>query len=536
MDFDELSYQILLCANRGHPNIDFLVSVSKLLLSFLNCDALEIWLNEGNKCSRWCGTQNPMRFVRLDDVPVETLLTVLKNGATWTNNPTEAKGSSSKQHQQAMIQGITISKEYLSIGVFPSTIDEDDTSLLIIKRRNPGYFSSKSVALCNNLSRLLAMAATFQRVRLAQKERVKELTCLYEIEKSSSQLEMNLDMIIERIAACLPPAWQYPEITWAKIVLDGKEYATKKVGRERHAMSADIIVEGQTRGYVEVIYGEGKPDIDEGPFLKEERSLIDVVAREVAHVIEQKKTEADRKILLEQLRHADRLATIGQLAAGVAHELNEPLGGILGFAQLAKKHDALPPAVERDLEKIENATLHAREVIRKLMLFARQAPPRKTRVDLNKVVEDGIYFFEARCAKTGIRLKRSFEDKLIDIVADAAQLNQVLINLVVNAIQAMPDGGTLTISTSERNNWATLQIADTGIGMSEDVLNRIFDPFFTTKDVGEGTGLGLPVVHGIVTAHGGKLEYKSKPGHGTQCEVRFPAAGVLEHEQKKKRK
>ena len=520
--FHELSHWILLCANRGRPNIDFLIEIAGELISFLECDALEIWLNEENKCSRWGGTRKPKRLYRMTDVSTAALRSILEGGIVWTNDAGNAAAVRSEEARTMVPGGVCSNGEYLSLACFPSAVGDDDTGLMVIKNKHRDFFREETLDLCKNLAQILAIAVTFQRVRLAQKERVKELTCLYKISKASSQPGDGIDDIMQRIVDCLPPAWQYPELTWARIVLDGKTYSTKDNGENRHSIRTDVLVGGKRRGVIEVIYGEEKPDIDEGPFLQEERKLIDLIAREVAIAIEQKEAEADRSKLQEQLRHADRLATIGQLAAGVAHELNEPLGSSLGFTQLARKHPDLPAQVDKDLQRIEASSLHAREVIRKLMLFARQAPPSKTRVNLNRVVEDGIFFFEARCAKMDIKLECLLAPDLPEIVADPAQINQVLINLVVNSIQAMPNGGDLTIRTAKIGKDISLVISDTGIGMSKDVLQKIFDPVFTTKDIGEGTGLGLAVVHGIVIAHGGLIIFNSEIGHGTKCEIKFP--------------
>jgi len=356
----------------------------------------------------------------------------------------------------------------------------------------------------------------------ALRERVKELTCLYGIAQIAGQPGISLEQILQGIVAILPPAWQYPEITFARITVDGHPYSNRGFRDCRQKQTADIVVAGTRRGLVEVVYVEEKPELDEGPFLKEERHLIDGIARQVALIIERRQAEEDRSKLQDQLRHADRLATIGLLAAGVAHELNEPLGNILGFAQLAKKCQGLPESARQDIEKVESASLHAREVIKKLLVFARQMPPEKRRVNLNEVVEEGLYFWEARCAKAGIELACLLKPDLPEITADPAQMNQVLVNLVVNALQAMPEGGKLTVRTRARDREVSLIVEDTGIGMGRKVLDQIFVPFFTTKDVGQGTGLGLPVVHGIVTSHGGTIHVDSKVGRGTRFEIKLP--------------
>jgi len=354
------------------------------------------------------------------------------------------------------------------------------------------------------------------------RERIKELTCLYDIAQIASQPNKSLEYILQSVVKVLPSAWQYPEATLARLVLDGVSYATRDFPANCQKQSADVFVNGKPRGFIEIGYVEQKPDIDEGPFLKEERRLLNEIARHIALVVERIQAEEDKLNLHNQLRHADRLATIGMLAAGVAHELNEPLGNILGFAQLAKKGDGVPGAVKQDIEKIETASLHARRIIQKLLVFARQTTPTKTQVDLNQVVEDGLYFFEARCAKAGVELVRKLSPELPEITADPAQLNQLMVNMVVNALQAIHGQGKITIGTQLSGQHVCLIVEDTGIGMTDKVLEQIFIPFFTTKDVGHGTGLGLPVVHGIVTAHGGSINVESNVGRGSCFEIRLP--------------
>ena len=374
------------------------------------------------------------------------------------------------------------------------------------------------------------MAIASRQAQWALRERVKELTCLYGIGRIAQLPGVSLSEALQRIVELLPPAWQFPDIACARIVLDGRAYATPGVQAGSHCQTAELTMNGKVRGVIEVAYLEERVEFAEGPFLPEERSLIDTVAREVALIVERRETEASQATLQAQLRHADRLATIGQLAAGVAHELNEPLGSILGFAQLMQKSPDLPQAAAKDLEKIVKASLHAREVIHKLLVFSRQKPPVKVRVNLNRVVSDGLYFLESRCARAGIALCPVLAPDLPEIPADASQLHQVVVNLVVNSIQAMPDGGTLTIETQAGTDWVSLSVQDTGAGMTDEVREKVFTPFFTTKDVDQGTGLGLAVVHGIVTSHGGSVRVESAPGKGARFEIRLPRNGHREDE------
>jgi signal transduction histidine kinase len=359
---------------------------------------------------------------------------------------------------------------------------------------------------------------------VALRERVKELTCLYSLAQLAQRPDVTLEQILQGTAELLPHAWQYPEITAARITLDGQTYYSKNFTEDGQTQSAPIVINGRQRGSIDVAYTERRPELDEGPFLKEERSLIDAIARHLALVVERRQADEDRFRLQEQLRHADRLATIGQLSAGVAHELNEPLGNILGFAQLAQRQAAVPEQVAQDLEKIVATCLHARQIIANLMLFSRQTPPQKSRVDLNAVVEEGLCLLEPQCAKNGISVIRDLAWDLPKITADASQLRQVLVNLVVNAIHAMPAGGTLEVGTRSSGDRVVLTVRDDGIGMNEQVLKEIFIPFFTTKDINEGTGLGLPVVHGIVTSHGGAIHVESSAGRGARFEIELPLA------------
>lgn len=366
------------------------------------------------------------------------------------------------------------------------------------------------------------------RTEWALRERVKELTCLYGMAHIMQCPGLEIGEALNAIVQLLPPAWQFPEIACARIVLDGRNFTTPGFRESVVCQSAPLLVAGRPRGRVEVFYNPDPPAWQKTTFLEEERSLIDMVAREVGIHVERAESEEANARLRDQLRHADRLATLGQLAAGVAHEINEPLANILGFAQLAKKTPNVPSQAAGDLDKIAECCLHAREVIRKLLTFARQMPPEKVQIDLNQIVTDGLFFLESRCAKSGIEIVRRLDPELPAIGADASQMHQVLVNLVVNSIQAMRDGGTLTIETRASGDSVCLVVQDTGVGMSPEVKQNIFTPFFTTKDVNEGTGLGLAVVDGIIASHGGTIEVHSRPGHGARFEIKLPLTGTAD--------
>ncbi len=356
----------------------------------------------------------------------------------------------------------------------------------------------------------------------ALRERVKELTCLYGIATADKREGASLRDKMGEIVRLLPPAWQFPDMCAARITFDGEDFVSGCSGGRKHLQEEEISVEGIIRGRVEVFYNGDTPHFDEGPFLVEERSLIREIARQISLIIECHESEEQKRKLEEKLRHADRLAMIGQLAAGVAHELNEPLVAILGYAELMQQSFGLPDKTAKDLEGIVKASLHARDVVKKLLVFARQTPTEKSPADLNQVVRDALLLLETRLRKSGVKTVFKSSSTLPRIMGDPGQLQQVALNLCVNALQAMPEGGELVITTLADERGVVMTVSDAGCGMSDEVRHNIFTPFFSTKGVGQGTGLGLSVVHGIVVEHGGSISVKSVSGKGSSFEVVFP--------------
>ncbi len=372
------------------------------------------------------------------------------------------------------------------------------------------------------LAPVAAPAADPARIAWALQERVKELTCLYGIAQVQSRADRTLDEELAAIVLLLPPAWQYPAATSARITLDGRAFDSPGFRGGAACQAAAIAVAGHERGRVEVFYDGEHAPMDEGPFLHEERSLIDEIARQVGLGVERREGEVERSALAERLRHADRMSTIGQLAAGVAHELNEPLGAILGYSELIRDSFGLPDQTARDLERIIRASLRGREIVRQLLVFARQHAAERKPLRIEPVLREALSLVGARIRRSHVQVHTEIAADLPMVTGDSGQLQQVFVNLCVNAAQAMPAGGQLALRATRAGDGVAVVVEDTGTGMDEDTLRRAFDPFFTTKDVGQGTGLGLSVVHGIVTAHGGTIRASSRPGHGTRFELQLP--------------
>jgi two-component system, NtrC family, sensor kinase len=226
-----------------------------------------------------------------------------------------------------------------------------------------------------------------------------------------------------------------------------------------------------------------------------------------------------------QMAQSEKLASIGRLAAGVAHEINNPLGGILTFSMLALEDCDDDHPLKESLEVIVKQTLRCRETVKGLLDFARQSSSAPSLTEVNQIVDKTLLLLENQTIFQNIRTVRKFSPDLPNVLIDAGQLQQLVINIVINAVDAMEEKGVLTVETFRARNTPEilLRISDTGKGIPDDILPLIFEPFFTTKKVGKGTGLGLAIVHGIVTRAGGKIEVASSP-KGAAFTIKLPIA------------
>jgi len=223
-----------------------------------------------------------------------------------------------------------------------------------------------------------------------------------------------------------------------------------------------------------------------------------------------------------QLLQAEKLSSIGLLAAGIAHEINTPIAGISSYTQMLLKD--LPESDKRKevLEKIENQTFRAAEIVAGLLNFSRMSDSKFKDLDINQLLHESLILLKHQLQGNHIKVESKFDPSLPKIYGNSGKLQQVFINLFLNARDAMPSGGDLTIETGMYESMVTIDILDTGTGISEEDQKRIFDPFFTTKTVGEGTGLGLSVSYGIIQEHGGRILVDSRTGKGTHFKLKLP--------------
>ena len=249
---------------------------------------------------------------------------------------------------------------------------------------------------------------------------------------------------------------------------------------------------------------------------------------EWGRTLEAKVRERTEELVAMQTRVAqsERLASLGMLAAGVAHEINNPLGGILSLTALALEDIPAEDANRKNLEEVVRQSERCREIVRGLLEFSRQSETGSERVDINETIENTLDLVGKQSAFFNVRLVKDLEPSLPPVTAERSQLQQVLMNIIINAAQAMGERGTLTVSTRDRDDaFIEIRISDTGRGIPADEIDRIFDPFYTTKESGDGTGLGLSIAYGIVTKHGGTIAVDSAVGVGTTFTISLPLTG-----------
>ncbi|HHP7235221.1 MAG TPA: nitrogen regulation protein NR(II) [Desulfobacterales bacterium] len=234
-----------------------------------------------------------------------------------------------------------------------------------------------------------------------------------------------------------------------------------------------------------------------------------------------------KRLTEEQIAQADKLASIGQLSAGIAHEINNPLGIILGYTQLLLRQEGNDSEKYQDLKTIEKHVRNCKGIVEDLLNFARTSPPKKTSIDIAESLDEVLRFVRHHSNLDNIEVVRDYDPQAPPMRLDEKKIKQVFMNLIMNAAHAIGKSGTLWLSTRylPDSEQMTIQFTDSGYGIEERNLSRIFDPFFTTKPTGEGTGLGLSVSYGIIKNHGGEITVESDVGRGSTFTVRLPYDG-----------
>jgi len=384
-------------------------------------------------------------------------------------------------------------------------------------------------------------------------ERVKEMNCLYAISKLRDRHGISVDEVLQGIVELIPSAWQYPESTCARLRVGAREFKTAPFQETTWRLASDIVVNGSQSGTLEVFYTAERPPMGEGPFLREERNLIEAIAERVRRILGYEQAEKQAREREQQMIQLDRLAALGTMVSGVAHEINNPNNFImLNTPVLLEAYDSILPVLEeyhRDngeflvggipysemkesipvlFSGILEGAKRIRTIVESLKGFARaEACDLSQLVDVNEVVRSALVLVNNQIKKSTSRFSVELAEGLPAVRGNSQRLEQVVINLIQNACEALTDrrqGLAIATAHDPAGRDVVVTIHDEGVGIPPDRLPRIMDPFYTTKRPSGGTGLGLSVSASIVKDHGGSLGFVSAPGDGTTVTLRLPVA------------
>ena len=255
------------------------------------------------------------------------------------------------------------------------------------------------------------------------------------------------------------------------------------------------------------------------------RNGILLILSIVRDITQRKQMEVERRQLSDKAEMSSRLAAVGEMAAGIAHEINNPLTGIIGFSELLIERKDLPEEALEDIKIINNSSQRVKDIVRRMLTFARQTKPKKTSVDVSELIDNTLELRNYVFKTSNIEVVKQYDLELPWITVDAGQLQQVFLNIIVNAEYSMKkahDKGILIIKTERIRDVARISISDNGLGMSEETKAKLFQPFFTTKEPGEGTGLGLALSNGIIQEHGGSIHIETAPEQGAKFVIDLP--------------
>jgi two-component system, NtrC family, sensor kinase len=529
--FDTLSWQILSLSEVDIPRPEFLTRVADVIAAHSGIPSVEICLREKRRCSRASSRARPTDkpVVRwCDDVGgarcARPLCALLLDGRLPAEqvSPGGSLMLSSTEPLPGNGPSVELGQGIRTALLVPFAPQSGQTGLLALRSRRSKKPWPLEVELYESVAHLVGVALAQRSSQRALRERVKELTYLYRISELFARPDTRVEEITEQSPQLVAHGCPVPGPVVARVRVDDFEAWWPEQQSCAAGLTSEIVVQGRARGRVEVRCKDWRPEHAEAWERDEAQRFLDAVAGALATALHRSELRSEKEALKAQVQHTERLATIGTLMAVLAHEVNEPLSTIHGFSELVQKDKSLSDTARADLDRVVSASRHVKGVVRKLLSFARASEPSWHPTSLNQAVEDGLCFIEPCCARAGVRIVRRLDLEIGSLFADHEQLCQLVVNLGMNAIHAMPSGGVLSVETTLGPTACTLSIADTGVGISEEVKHKMFQPFFTTRERERGLGLGLAVVQGIVSAHGGRVRVESELGKGTRISVDLP--------------
>lgn len=350
-------------------------------------------------------------------------------------------------------------------------------------------------------------------------ERVKELSCLYEVSSAIRKHTESVTETLEEICKITKQAWLFPDHAIVHLEFFNYKVLTSDLPENEIFQKSEIPFFKEDKGFIKVCYNVEK--IKNAYFLEEEQKLLNKIAIEISEFFERRETTKKEELLKRSAERNDRLSILGEITAGIAHELNTPLGNILGFAELIKS-SSQEIQTRKDTEKIIKAAIYSREIVKKLMFFSCEMPQHKEFIPVKPIIAQALKLLSPNFQKAEINYNFEIDNPALEAQIDTIQFTQVLFNLLINAIYISPRKSLISLEVSSTSTYFILEIKDEGPGIPADLKSKVFEPFFTTKPVGEGSGLGLSVVHGIIKSHRGEIiTFDNKPA-GTVFQIKLP--------------
>ena len=350
------------------------------------------------------------------------------------------------------------------------------------------------------------------------KERVKELTCLYEVSTIIARSLTKEKQALQKIISSTKKAWTYDKDAIVELFVPDYILYTAELTEHTEYQTSNIYIAKKTVGYIKVHYPKSKYSTND--FLNEEQKLLDTIAYEIGNYLEKFNTIEKKQRLMRTVERIDRLSILGEMTAGIAHELNTPLGNILGYAELIKSSNK-DHEIDADIATIINSVIYCREIVKKLMFFSCEIPQQRQFREVKPIVDFAMSFLKQNFQEKNIKCELVFKNDSIQAKIDDVQLTQVFFNLLINAIHASPEKSTIkTIIDSDTEN-LIITIEDQGTGIPAHIKQRVFEPFFTTKTT-KGCGLGLSVVHGIVKNYNGEIVIENNTPAGSIFIIKLP--------------
>lgn len=350
-------------------------------------------------------------------------------------------------------------------------------------------------------------------------ERVKELSCLYEVSSAIRKHSDSVSETLEEICSITKKAWLFPEHAIVHLEFEDYNICTSAIPGNSVFQQSDILHFKERKGFIKVYYNTD--NLSNAHFLEEEQKLLNKIAIEISEFFERHENIKKEELLKRSAERNDRLSILGEITAGIAHELNTPLGNILGFAELIKSSSE-ENQTQKDTKKIIKAAIYSREIVKKLMFFACEMPQHKEVIQIKPIIDQALKLLSPNFKKAGIFYNFKIDNPVLEAQIDTIQFTQVLFNILINAIYVSPEKSIITIEISSFSGYFILEIKDEGPGIPEHLKSKIFEPFFSTKPVGEGSGLGLSVVHGIIKSHRGEIITFDNTPTGTVFQIKLP--------------